>query len=69
MSHMMRNKNNEETLNQNALPESLEANDPEQAKQDEEDENVKFNLKQSSKIFYTITHTIHEEIKEQPKML
>ena len=27
------------------------------------------NLKESSKIFYSITHTIGEEIKEQPKML
>jgi SNF2 family DNA or RNA helicase len=27
------------------------------------------NLKNSSKIYYNITHSVHEEIKEQPHLL
>lgn len=32
-------------------------------------ERIKRNLKDSSKIYYSITHTVQEEIKEQPKMI
>lgn len=34
-----------------------------------DNEKIKSNLKNSSKIYYAITHTIQEEIKEQPKMI
>ena len=34
-----------------------------------DNEKIKMNLKNSSKIYYSITHTIQEEIKEQPKMI
>eukprot|EP00347_Sterkiella_histriomuscorum_P012579 403368026 len=34
-----------------------------------DNEKIKSNLKNSSKIYYNITHTIQEEIKEQPKMI
>jgi hypothetical protein len=34
-----------------------------------ENERIKSNLKNSSKIYYSITHTVQEEIKEQPKMI
>ncbi len=34
-----------------------------------ENERIKMNLKNSSKIYYSITHTVQEEIKEQPKMI
>mmetsp|Transcript_14862 Transcript_14862/g.10762 ORF Transcript_14862/g.10762 Transcript_14862/m.10762 type:complete len:85 (-) Transcript_14862:2126-2380(-) len=32
-------------------------------------ERIKRNLQSGSKVYYSITHTIQEEIKEQPKML
>lgn len=32
-------------------------------------EKIKQNLKSGSKVYYSITHTISEEIKEQPKLL
>jgi ATP-dependent helicase STH1/SNF2 len=32
-------------------------------------EKIKHNLKNGSKVYYSITHTISEEIKEQPKLL
>lgn len=35
----------------------------------QENERIKMNLKNSSKIYYSITHTVQEEIKEQPKMI
>lgn len=35
---------------------------------DEQDE-IKMNLKNSSKTYYSITHTIQEEIKDQPTRL
>lgn len=34
-----------------------------------EEEKIKFNLKNSSNVYYKITHSINEEVKEQPKML
>ena len=34
-----------------------------------ESERIKMNLKNSSKVYYSVTHTIQEEIKEQPKMI
>ena len=50
-------------------------NEDEQFDEEKGDENVpdneriKSNLKNSSKIYYSITHTVQEEIKEQPKMI
>jgi hypothetical protein len=34
-----------------------------------ESERIKKHLKDSSKIYYSVTHTVQEEIKEQPKMI
>jgi len=34
-----------------------------------DNEKIKSNLKNSSKIYYAITHTVEEEIKEQPKLI
>lgn len=34
-----------------------------------ESERIKANLKNSSKTYYSVTHTVQEEIKEQPKMI
>lgn len=34
-----------------------------------DNEKIRSNLKNSSKIYYAITHTIQEEITEQPKMI
>lgn len=46
----------------------------EEKKEDEldqmdENEKIKYNLKNSSKVYYKITHSIQDEVKEQPKML
>lgn len=35
----------------------------------DDNERIKSNLKNSSKVYYAVTHTIQEEITEQPKML
>ena len=42
------------------LPESNEMDD---------NQKVKENLRNSSKIYYKITHSVQEEIKEQPHMI
>jgi SNF2 family DNA or RNA helicase len=38
-------------------------------KGEDENEAIKSNLKNSSKVYYSITHTIQEEIPTQPKMI
>ena len=35
----------------------------------EDNEKIKINLKNSSKIYYAVTHTVQEEIKDQPKLI
>ncbi len=35
----------------------------------EDSEKIKVNLKNSSKIYYAVTHTVQEEIKDQPKLI
>jgi|LauGreDrversion4_2_1035121.scaffolds.fasta_scaffold62083_6 ATP-dependent helicase STH1/SNF2 len=51
---------------------------PKQAEEEQEDaledmlndsERIKMNLKNSNKVYYSVTHTIQEDIKEQPKMI
>ena len=34
-----------------------------------DNERIKSNLKNSSKVYYSITHTVQEEITEQPRMI
>lgn len=34
-----------------------------------EEEKIKYNLKNSSNVYYKITHSINEEVTDQPKML
>lgn len=47
-----------------------EANPIDEIKEgDDEDEAIKSHLKNSSKVYYSITHTVQEEICEQPKMI
>lgn len=42
--------------------------EPDLENMDEQDK-IKYNLKNSSKVYYKITHSISDEVKEQPKML
>lgn len=35
----------------------------------DENDKIKFNLKNSSEVYYNITHSIQAEVKKQPKML
>jgi SNF2 family DNA or RNA helicase len=35
----------------------------------DENEKIKYNLKNSSKVYYNITHSIQDEVTTQPKML
>jgi ATP-dependent helicase STH1/SNF2 len=35
----------------------------------DENDRIKYNLKNSSNVYYAITHSIQDEVTEQPKML
>lgn len=35
----------------------------------DENDKIKYKLRNSSKVYYEITHTINDEVKTQPKML
>jgi ATP-dependent helicase STH1/SNF2 len=46
-----------------------EKSESEQEEQKTDTEKVKSNMRNSSKIYYKITHSVQEEITEQPTML
>jgi len=35
----------------------------------DKDEKIKFNLRNSSKVYYNVAHSIADEVTQQPKML
>ena len=49
--------------------EVLEADKNQELEQMEESEKIKTKLKNSSSVYYNITHSINDEVNEQPKML
>lgn len=64
-------KQKNEDENSEEEPEQAEAEEKEDEDLDHLDENdrIKYNLKNSSNIYYKITHSIQDEVTTQPKML
>ena len=59
----------EESEGEEDAQEEKLAEEEEKGEEIPDNERIKMNLKNSSKIYYSITHTVQEEIKEQPKMI